>query len=131
MQRWRLEYEGLPCKVRTGCAVWRKWTMYIMYILTENESIRVNEFQRQIGSISIRMLSRTVGELVEYGLVLRREFQSILPHVEYFLTDLGRALTPALGTLGRWGHQAWLANGPPMPSEYWRLMHHISNLNAR
>jgi len=33
--------------------------------------------------------------------------------VEYSLTDLGRALTPALDTLGKWGHQVWLANGSP------------------
>ena len=95
-----------------------KWTMYIMYILTENESIRFNELQWQIGSISALMLSRTLGELEAHGLVQRREFNVIPPHVEYSLTDLGRALTPALNSLGRWGHQVWLANGSPAQSEY-------------
>jgi len=33
--------------------------------------------------------------------------------VEYSLTDLGRALTPALDSLGKWGHRVWLANGSP------------------
>jgi DNA-binding HxlR family transcriptional regulator len=90
-----------------------KWTMYIMYILTENESIRFNELQRQVGGISALMLSRTLAELEAHGLVLRREFNVIPPHVEYSLTELGRALTPALVTLGQWGHQVWLANGSP------------------
>jgi DNA-binding HxlR family transcriptional regulator len=91
-----------------------KWTMYILYILTEHETIRFNELQRQVGGISALMLSRTLGELEGHGLVLRREFQAIPPHVEYSLTDLGRGLAPALDTLGRWGHRVWLADGSPM-----------------
>ena len=63
------------------------------------------------------MLSRTLGQLEKQGLVLRREFDVIPPHVEYSLTELGRALTPALETLGRWGHQVWLANGAPAGPE--------------
>jgi DNA-binding HxlR family transcriptional regulator len=95
-----------------------KWTMYILYILTEQETIRFNELQRQVGSISALMLSRTLCELEKNGLVLRREFNAIPPHVEYSLTDLGRALTPALDSLAQWGHQVWLANGSPqVPDE--------------
>ena len=95
-----------------------KWTMYILYILTEQEAIRFNELQRQVGSISALMLSRTLCELEKNGLVLRREFNAIPPHVEYSLTDLGRALTPALNSLAQWGHQVWLANGSPqVPDE--------------
>jgi len=95
-----------------------KWTMYILYILTEQETIRFNELQRQVGSISALMLSRTLCELEKSGLVLRREFNAIPPHVEYSLTDLGRALTPALNSLAQWGHQVWLANGSPqVPDE--------------
>ncbi|MCH4192034.1 MAG: winged helix-turn-helix transcriptional regulator [Butyrivibrio sp.] len=33
--------------------------------------------------------------------------------MEYSLSKLGRKLTPALDTLGEWGHQVWLANGKP------------------
>lgn len=40
-----------------------------------------------------------------------RNSGEIPPHVEYSLTELGRALTPALDTLGRWGHKVWRANG--------------------
>ena len=57
-----------------------KWTMYILYILTEQETIRFNELQRQVGSISALMLSRTLCELEKNGLVLRREFNAIPPH---------------------------------------------------
>jgi len=94
-----------------------KWTMYIMYILTENESIRFNELQRQVGGISALMLSRTLGELEKHGLVLRQEFQVVPPHVEYSLTNLGRALKPALNSLGEWGHQVWIANDSPSSSQ--------------
>ena len=107
-------YEMKDCPVKYALDVLSgKWTMYIMYILTENESIRFNELQRQVGGISALMLSRTLGELETHGLVLRREFNAIPPHVEYSLTELGRALTPALDSLGEWGHRVWLANGSP------------------
>jgi DNA-binding HxlR family transcriptional regulator len=110
-----MEAEGMKdCPVKYALDVLSgKWTMYIMYILTENESIRFNELQRQVGGISALMLSRTLCELEGHGLVLRREFQAIPPHVEYSLTDLGRGLAPALDTLGEWGHRVWLANGSP------------------
>lgn len=112
-------YKMRDCPVKYALDVLSgKWTMYIMYILTENESIRFNELQRQVGGISALMLSRTLGELEANGLVLRREFNAIPPHVEYSLTELGRALTPALDSLGEWGHRVWLANGSPeVPAE--------------
>ena len=95
-----------------------KWKMYIMYILTETDgTIRFNELQRQVGGISALMLSRTLTELEDAGLVNRIEYKVIPPHVEYSLTDLGRALTPALNTLGKWGHQVWLASGAPASPE--------------
>jgi len=88
--------------------------MYIMYVLTEADgTIRFNELQRQVGGISALMLSRTLTELEEAGLVKREEYQVIPPHVEYSLTALGQALAPALDSLGKWGHQVWLANGSP------------------
>lgn len=90
-----------------------KWKMYIMFVLTENETVRFNELQRQVGDISALMLSRSLSELEESGLVERIEYQVVPPHVEYKLTELGRALTPALDTLGEWGHKVWLANGSP------------------
>ena len=87
-----------------------KWKMHIMYVLTEHESIRFNELQRQVGSISALMLSRTLGELEEKGLVCRKEFQVIPPHVEYSLTELGKDLKPALENFGKWGAKVKLAN---------------------
>lgn len=90
-----------------------KWKMYIVYVLSENETIRFNELQRQVGEISALMLSRNLQELERDGIVIRKEFDVIPPHVEYSLSKLGRKLTPALETLGEWGHQVWIANGRP------------------
>ena len=90
-----------------------KWKPYVMYVLTERDTIRFNELQRQVGDISALMLSKTLRELEDSGLVHREEMQAVPPHVEYSLTELGRALTPALDTLGEWGHQIWLANASP------------------
>ena len=59
------------------------------------------------------MLSATLRDLEDRGMVCRKQFNEIPPHVEYSLSKLGRKLTPALETLGEWGHQVWIANGRP------------------
>ena len=87
-----------------------KWKMYIMYVLIQNDAIRFNELQRQVGGISALMLSRTLSELEEKKLILRKEYEVIPPHVEYSLTELGRSLAPVLDSLGNWGEKVRGAN---------------------
>lgn len=81
-----------------------KWKMYTIFVLSQNETIRFNELQRQVGKISAHMLSRTLGELEESGIVKRIEYKVVPPHVEYFLSDLGKKLIPALNSIGEWGN---------------------------
>lgn len=87
-----------------------KWKLYIMYVLSGQDGIRFNELQRQVGSISATMLSKNLQELEDAKLIIRREYKEIPPHVEYSLSDIGKALTPALETLGEWGHKLYLMN---------------------
>ena len=79
-----------------------KWKMYIVYVLSENETIRFNELQRQVGEISALMLSRNLQELERDGIVIRKEFDVIPPHVEYSLTESGRAFVPIFDAIGAW-----------------------------
>ena len=87
-----------------------KWKLYIMYVLSTHTQIRFNELQRQVGNISATMLSKNLQELEDAHLIVRHEYKEIPPHVEYALSDIGRNLTPALESLGEWGHQLYLLN---------------------
>lgn len=80
-----------------------KWKMLILYLLAENQPVRFNEMQRQIGAITFRTLSAQLKELEAAGLVNRKEYPQIPPKVEYSLTQKAETLLPILEQLCEWG----------------------------
>lgn len=83
-----------------------RWKFQVLWELAHADSVRFNELQRRVDGISSLMLSKTLKELEADGLVLRRQFNEILPRVEYSLSDLGRELKEVLRGLGDWGQKA-------------------------
>ena len=83
----------------------QKWKLPILWYLHESETTRYNELKRRIPNITNIMLTKSLRELENAGLVLRTEYRSIPPKVEYALTDEGRALLPTLNELYRWGER--------------------------
>ena len=63
---------------------------------------RNGELKRRVGGISQKMLTQTLRALEANGLVDRRDFQTVPPHVEYHLTLLGQSLGEAVGPLFGW-----------------------------
>lgn len=49
------------------------------------------------------MLTKSLRELEDDGLVRRVQYDTIPPKVEYSLTDEGKALLPTLNELYKWG----------------------------
>lgn len=80
-----------------------KWRLVILYWLVEYETIRYNELQRLIGSITHRTLSIQLKELEADGLILRKEYPQIPPKVEYRLSEKGRSLYPIMEAMCHWG----------------------------
>jgi len=58
--------------------------------------------KRRVGGISQKMLTQTLRALEANGLVERRDFQTVPPHVEYHLTPLGASLGQAMAPLFDW-----------------------------
>lgn len=50
-------------------------------------------------------LSVQLKELVENGLVERKQYETIPPKVEYSLTDMGRKFHPVIEALQHWGQE--------------------------
>ncbi len=79
-----------------------KWRMPILWHLSQSD-LRYNELKRKMGGITNIMLTRSLKELEEHGLVKRTQFTEIPPHVVYALTEQGKKLIPALVALKDWG----------------------------
>lgn len=79
-----------------------KWKLIVLHHLVENP-MRFGELRRAIPEITQRMLTLTLRELEEDGIVHREVFEVVPPHVEYSLTPLGRQLEPVMDSLRNWG----------------------------
>lgn len=82
-----------------------KWRTHIIYELCKNPVCRFGELKKAVPGITNAMLSSTLKDLEGYGIVHREQFNEIPPHVEYSLTDKGKALLPVFTELAKWGEE--------------------------
>jgi DNA-binding HxlR family transcriptional regulator len=78
-----------------------KWSVLILVLLRERP-MRYSELERQIESISKKMLTSTLRNLERDGFVSREVTPSIPPRVDYALTALGAEVIEPLDVLARW-----------------------------
>jgi DNA-binding HxlR family transcriptional regulator len=83
-----------------------KWALLVMPALKDGPK-RNGELMRLIEGISQKMLTQTLRQLEEAGIVSRTVHDMVPPHVEYELTELGRSLGQALKALDRWMADHW------------------------
>lgn len=67
-----------------------KWTINILYVLNKNSIKRFGELKKEIPGITSVMLSSTLRKLEKFDVISRKQFNSIPPQVEYFLTEKGK-----------------------------------------
>ena len=79
-----------------------KWKLPILCSLLSNGSSRYNELLKNTRGISNTMLSKTLKELEDDGLIERSEYLEVPIRVEYDLTVKARRLQPILTDLIRW-----------------------------
>src|SRR3546814_11427247 len=53
-------------------------------------TLRFSELRRKVNGVSERMLAQTLQQLEGHGLLVRKSYPVVPPHVEYTLTDLGQ-----------------------------------------
>lgn len=69
----------------------------------ERRKKRFGELRKQCPHITERMLSMTLKQLENDGLVSRKVYTKKPLGVEYSLTDFGRSLIPVLDAITAWG----------------------------
>ncbi|MEW7849025.1 helix-turn-helix domain-containing protein [Massilia aurea] len=79
--------------------------MCVLEVLHQKGRQRFTRVGELVGSISQRMLTKTLRQLESDGLVLRTVYAEVPPRVEYELTDMGTSLCAAFCSLWVWAEQ--------------------------
>lgn len=100
----------LTTEVNNNCSMRRtlellsgKWRTHIIYELCKKPTCRFGELKKALPRITNTMLTNTLRELEKLEIVHREQFNEIPPHVEYSLTEKGKALLPVFTELAKWG----------------------------
>ena len=97
--------DELPvCPVATAVSlVGGKWKLLIIRNL-RMRSWRFNELQRDLEGISQKVLTDSLRQMMDDGLVYRHDYQEMPPRVDYSLTELGEKLLPIMDALADSGN---------------------------
>lgn len=82
-----------------------KWKMAIWCALKKDGPTRYNDLKRKINGITNTMLSASLKEMEEVGVVVRRQYNEMPVRVEYSLTEKSDIIEPAIAALGQWGRE--------------------------
>ena len=78
-----------------------KWKPIVIWALRERKA-RFGQLAAAVGLISRKVLTTTLKELEEDGVITREEYKELPPRVEYSLTEKGLALIPIMLKLVDW-----------------------------
>lgn len=105
-----IQFGAHKCPLRACLdALQGKWSLRILFELSKCDTMRFGELKKQVGIITNTMLTNTLRNLEENKLITRIQYNEIPPHVEYALSDAGKALYPVFLDLVRW-EQTYLAD---------------------
>lgn len=79
-----------------------KWTMVIIYHLSERHVLRFSELKRKMPQVTEANLTKELRTLEAYGLIHREVYREVPPRVEYSLTAIGEKFLPVLEALETW-----------------------------
>ncbi len=93
------------CAVEAAVAViGGKWKPILLFHLLSGAR-RFSHLQRLVPQASDRMLTRSLRELEQDRLVVRRVFAEVPVRVEYSLAPDGESLIPVLNAMSDWGRK--------------------------
>ncbi len=97
--------EELPtCPVATAVSlIGGKWKLLILRNL-KMRPWRFNELHRDLDGISQKVLTDSLRQMIDDGLVYRHDYREIPPKVEYGLTELSQQMLPIIDALADFGN---------------------------
>lgn len=82
-----------------------KWNAWVLFELGRNERMRFGQLKKAIPGISNTVLTTTLRDLEERGLVSRIQYNEIPPHVEYTATESAKDLKDIFAAMWTWGEK--------------------------
>lgn len=96
-------YQDDSCPMKHACkALEGKWKIPVIYVLCVNGTLRYNELKQVLGITNV-MLSNTLKDLEQEGLIVRISYNEIPPRVDYSLSKSAQGLIPIMNAFARWG----------------------------
>jgi len=87
-----------------------KYRGRILWYLNEEKVLRYGALKRLLKGITTKMLTQTLRELEQDGLISRKVYLEVPPKVEYALTPAGWELIPIIDNLREWADRRILEN---------------------
>jgi DNA-binding HxlR family transcriptional regulator len=78
-----------------------KWSLLVINALDDGQN-RNGQLMRAVEGISQKVLTQTLRNLVDLGIVDRVDLETVPPHVTYCLTPLGKSLKAEVRSLIEW-----------------------------
>lgn len=92
-----------------------RWGVLVLIALLPGTA-RFSDLRRKVSGVSERMLAQTLQWLEGDGLVLRKAYKVVPPHVEYTLSPLGRDAAEKVRDLAD-----WIEVNFPQISRHWTM----------
>jgi DNA-binding HxlR family transcriptional regulator len=70
-----------------------------------NEPQRFSQIRQALGSVTAKVLTQTLRDMTQDGLITRTDRKTNPPNVEYALTPLGLSLMPVIDVMRAWSEQ--------------------------
>ncbi len=98
----RGELFSADCPSRTVLKhITSRWGVLLLVALLGGTH-RFSDLRRKVGGVSEKMLAQTLQELEGDGLVIRKSYEVVPPHVDYTLSPLGLEAAQRIETLTDW-----------------------------
>jgi len=89
----------------TATLIGKKWHPVIVHRLLEHGPSGFNELKTNVDGISSKVLSDSLEDLQEHGLVDREVVSEQPFRVQYSLTERGASLEPVITEMAAWGNE--------------------------
>ncbi|WP_018259441.1 winged helix-turn-helix transcriptional regulator [Halomicrobium katesii] len=102
LEVWCAGEEWCPITT-TASVIGKKWHPVLVHRLLEHGPSGFNELKESVDGISSKVLSDSLEDLQEHGLVDREVISEQPFRVQYSLTERGSSLEPVIDAMAKWG----------------------------